>query len=103
LQPFTHGKGWSDIVGSNVVGWLEGHHYKHRFIVVTAHYAHLGKRGRHIFNGADDNASGVATILNLAQYLVEHGSQYSVIFVATMPKKRVSMEQKLLLPVHRCH
>jgi hypothetical protein len=45
LQPFSLSKGWSDIAGTNVVGWLEGRQYKDRFIVVTAHYDHLGKRG----------------------------------------------------------
>jgi len=83
FQPFTHSKGWSDIVGTNVLGWHEGRQHKQRFIVVSAHYDHLGKRAGHIFNGADDNASGVAAMLSLAQYIAEHGSQYSIIFVAT--------------------
>ena len=54
---------------ANVIGVIEGKHptKKKEHIIVTAHYDHLGKRGSDIFNGADDNASGTSTVLELAE------------------------------------
>lgn len=83
LRNFTVPIGWSKVTGSNVMGWLEGIRYTQRFIVITAHYDHLGSNGNSIYNGADDNASGVAAMLGIARYIAEHPSQYSIIFVAT--------------------
>jgi Zn-dependent M28 family amino/carboxypeptidase len=53
---------------SNVLGFLEGTDKKDEIIVLTAHYDHLGinKQGE-VYNGADDDGSGVATILELAE------------------------------------
>lgn len=83
VRSFTVKSGWSEVTGSNVLGWLPGDTYQERYIVVTAHYDHLGKSTRGIFNGADDNASGVAAMLSIAQYIAQYGSQYSIIFLAT--------------------
>ena len=54
-----------------------------RTFVVTAHYDHLGKKGHRIFNGADDNASGVAAMLEIARQLQPKQLQHTVLFVAT--------------------
>lgn len=60
------------IASKNVIGKLPGSDPKLRdeYIVYTAHWDHLGRnpnlKGDQIFNGADDNASGVATVLELA-------------------------------------
>ena len=69
--------------GVNIVGWLKGSQRAHQFIVVTAHYDHLGAKGRHIYYGADDNASGVAALLAVAGKISEIGLSHSVIFLAT--------------------
>lgn len=55
--------------GMNVIGYIEGVDplLKNEFVVVTAHYDHLGMRGNDIFYGADDNASGTAAVLEIAQ------------------------------------
>jgi hypothetical protein len=53
--------------GNNIVAYVEGKSKKDEFIIVTAHYDHLGKRGDEVFNGADDNASGTSTLLELAK------------------------------------
>ena len=56
----------------NVIGKLEGSdpQLKDEFVIYTAHWDHLGRhpemKGDQIFNGAVDNASGVAAILQLA-------------------------------------
>jgi Zn-dependent M28 family amino/carboxypeptidase len=73
--------------GSNVVGYLKGTREPDRYIVITAHYDHVGvgrpdERGDSIYNGADDNAAGAAAIVALAGYLREHPPAHSVIFVA---------------------
>jgi Zn-dependent M28 family amino/carboxypeptidase len=83
LQHFSFSKGWSEIVGANVLGWIEGNKKSDKFIIVSAHYDHLGHRGGKTFNGADDNASGVAALLSIAQYIADNGSHYSIVFVAT--------------------
>ena len=53
----------------NVVGLIEGSdpELSHETIVVGAHYDHDGARGDQIWNGADDNASGTAGLLELAE------------------------------------
>ncbi len=65
--------------GINVMGWLPGHPSNGEYIVVGAHYDHVGRGERfsmdnrgsgRIHPGADDNASGVAAMLELARILV---------------------------------
>jgi Zn-dependent M28 family amino/carboxypeptidase len=53
----------------NVIAKLEGSDSERRneFVVYTAHWDHLGKDGDQIFNGALDNASGVASVLEIAR------------------------------------
>lgn len=70
----------------NVVGWIEGNdeQLKNQYIVVGAHYDHLGVKKGQIYNGADDNASGSAAVIEMARWLYLHRSElkYSVIFCA---------------------
>lgn len=68
--------------GANVIGLRRGRASPERYIVVTAHYDHLGVRGGEIYNGADDNASGTAGILALARYFRDHPPENSIIFAA---------------------
>lgn len=57
---------------SNVVGVIPGVIKGKRAIVVSAHYDHLGNAGV-LYAGADDNASGVAVVLELARLLKQVG------------------------------
>lgn len=57
----------------NVVGVIEGKN-KDEFIGIGGHYDHLGSMNGEVFNGADDNASGTAAILEVARKLAS-GSQ----------------------------
>lgn len=50
----------------NVIGFIEGKKHPNEYIILSAHYDHLGKRGDEIFNGADDNASGSGMLLEIA-------------------------------------
>ena len=55
------------IRGENVLGYIEGTDLKNELIIITAHYDHLGKHDSLIFNGADDDASGVAGAMEIAE------------------------------------
>ncbi|MEI7595726.1 MAG: M28 family peptidase [Bacteroidota bacterium] len=67
----------------NIVGIIEGEIKPDSFIVVTAHYDHLGMLGKEVyFPGANDNASGVALLLNLGKYYSQHKPKYSIVFIA---------------------
>ncbi|MBX9575260.1 MAG: M20/M25/M40 family metallo-hydrolase [Caulobacteraceae bacterium] len=83
LQPFqaTSRRG-ATVNGVNVLGVIPGTRRGDRYIVVTAHYDHVGAPDGVIHNGADDNASGVATMLALAAELKRQAPEHSVIFVA---------------------
>ena len=76
---------WS---GTNILGLIPGTKVTDRYIVVTAHYDHVGVRDGHIYNGADDNASGVATMLELARRLKEKPPHMSVLIVALDGEER---------------
>ena len=66
----------------NVIAYIEGKR-KDSMIVLTAHYDHLGMMGkRTIFPGANDNASGVAMLLNLAKYYSKNKPEYTTVFIA---------------------
>lgn len=71
---------------TNVVGFIAGSSSR-KLIVITAHYDHVGvgkkdNSGDSIFNGADDNASGTATLLALAEYFSKNRPEHSLIFAA---------------------
>ena len=51
-------------------------------IIVCAHYDHLGRIGKAIFNGANDNASGVALLLALADTFQYIPTRYAIVFIA---------------------
>ena len=75
----------------NVIGKLEGDDPKLRdeYIIYTAHWDHLGRhpelQGDQIFNGAIDNASGVASVLQLAAAFTKLNppTKRSLLFMAT--------------------
>lgn len=66
-------KNTRSLVGENVLGYIEGSdpQLKEEVVIVTAHYDHLGKRGDAVYNGADDNASGTSTVLEISQAFAE--------------------------------
>lgn len=66
----------------NLVGYIEGENTD-SLIVLVAHYDHLGMMGDDaIFNGANDNASGVAMLLSTAKYYAKHKPKYTTAFIA---------------------
>ena len=69
-----------DIVTHNVIGCISG--LKKKSIIISAHYDHLGMMGKAIFPGANDNASGVAMLLSLANYFSDKSPKYNLVFIA---------------------
>ena len=66
----------------NLIGYVKGYQHPDSFIVYTAHYDHLGVMGKKTyFPGANDNASGVSVLLNLARYYKKNPSKYSIAFI----------------------
>lgn len=57
----------SDPSSENVIGYVEGTDLKDEYIVISAHYDHLGMHKGKIFYGADDDGSGTVALLELAQ------------------------------------
>ena len=71
----------------NVIGFLEGNEKKDEIVVISAHYDHLGMKstgsGDLIYNGANDNATGVAAVLALAEYFKsKNNNSRSILFIA---------------------
>ncbi len=68
--------------GVNVVGFIKGKERPDKYIVITAHYDHVGIKDGEIYNGADDNASGTAALLAIAKYFKKNKPKHSLIFAA---------------------
>ncbi|MGE5317628.1 MAG: M28 family metallopeptidase [Chloroflexota bacterium] len=70
---------------SNVIGYIPGTIVPDSFIVVTAHYDHIGMMGSEVyFPGANDNASGTAMILDLAKHYMADTNKLAcnIVFMA---------------------
>ncbi|MCB2106912.1 MAG: M20/M25/M40 family metallo-hydrolase [Rhodobacteraceae bacterium] len=92
-QSFTmKGPGGKDVAVKNIVGVLPGTNpaYAGQSVIVSAHYDHLGlgwpdvragDEGK-IHPGADDNASGVAAMMELARLLQDYKPERSIVFIA---------------------
>ncbi len=66
----------------NLIGYIEGTDNPDRFIVLTAHYDHLGVQDGEIYNGADDNASGTSGLLAAIRYFSQEQPENSILFIA---------------------
>jgi Zn-dependent M28 family amino/carboxypeptidase len=70
------------IRGVNIAAVCRGTGIARRAMVITAHYDHIGIRDGAIYHGADDNASGVVTLLALARHCRMVPWRHDAIFVA---------------------
>jgi aminopeptidase YwaD len=71
-------------ITQNLIGYIPGQAEPDSFYVFIAHYDHLGRMGRRTyFPGANDNASGVATVLDLARYYAANPEKayYTMVFI----------------------
>lgn len=76
---FQNRRDGEDYVGQNILGWIPGTEHPEHYLVLTAHYDHLGVVNGDIFNGADDNASGVAVLLAAARHFTANPPAHSVV------------------------
>ena len=100
LEPFCEGSFYqpfpadsaSGTVGRNVIGFVPSAVPSDKYVIITAHYDHLGVLDGNIYNGADDNASGVTVLLNLADMFgtmkkTRTGPDKNIIFAALDAKE----------------
>jgi len=78
---------------TNVLGVLEGTDKKNEWLVITAHYDHLGKKGDVIYYGADDDGSGTVSILEIAEAFVKakaagKGPRRSILFMTVSGEEK---------------
>jgi len=70
----------------NIIGFIEGTTLKEEFVIISAHYDHLGQKtegdGDLIYNGANDNATGVTAMIMLAEHFKSKKNSRSILFVA---------------------
>lgn len=64
----------------NVIAEVPGTSGSDLRMVVSAHYDHLGRRNGQIYNGADDNASGTAAVLEMARYFAASPPEHTIVF-----------------------
>ncbi len=87
-HPHDHVRTGEEVTGRNIIGFIDNK--KEETIVIGAHYDHLGYGSEgslsdsknEIHNGADDNASGVAALLSLAEKLQDKNLRTNVLFIA---------------------
>lgn len=71
--PFkSAGRGSTETNGTNLLAVVRGTREPDRYIVVSAHYDHVGVRNGQVYPGADDNASGTSSVLAIAAWLTAH-------------------------------
>ena len=85
----------TEIPAKNVVAMVEGTdaQLKNEYIVLSAHYDHIGTGSSpnpndSIYNGARDNAIGTTALLSAAQYLGQHPPKRSVLFIALTAEEK---------------
>lgn len=78
---FAHRRAEEEREGVNLMAYIEGQTVPDTFIVVTAHYDHLGVQDGEIYHGADDNASGTAALLEAARHFSAHPTDYSLLLL----------------------
>lgn len=79
---------------SNVIGIVEGSDKKDEYVMVTAHYDHIGKRNdTTIFYGADDDGSGTTGVLEMAEAFAQakakgHGPRRTMVFMTVSGEEK---------------
>lgn len=66
----------------NIIGYIEGTNKTDSTLIYCAHYDHLGGMGDVFFPGANDNAAGIAMLIELAKYYKSNPHRYNIIFIA---------------------
>lgn len=71
------GKEFNDYKGRNIIAKVSGTdpELKNQYVVIGAHFDHLGVTNGQIYNGAEDNGTGSGVLIELARLLKEHNIQ----------------------------
>ncbi|HEX4852268.1 MAG TPA: M28 family peptidase, partial [Puia sp.] len=72
---------------SNVIGYIEGTDLRDQWLVISAHYDHLGKKDSILYSGADDDGSGTTALIAIAEAFAKakergNGPRRSILFLA---------------------
>ncbi len=86
-------KGFIKANSTNVLAMLEGTDKKDEYVLLTAHYDHLGTRGDLIYYGADDDGSGTVAVLEMAEAFAKakaegHGPRRTIVFMAVSGEEK---------------
>jgi len=78
--------GESNADSENVIAYIRGSEKPDEFVVISAHYDHLGMDGEEVYNGADDDGSGTSAVLEIAQAFQKakkagYGPKRSILFL----------------------
>jgi len=89
-------------IGRNLIGLIPSKYYSDKYIVISAHYDHMGSLNGYIYNGADDNASGVTALLTIAEMFSRMrydnlGPNYNLIFALFDGKENSMIGSKKFL------
>ena len=93
LQRFNTYVRGTELEGANVIGYIEGYEQKGEALVISAHYDHFGMWNGITYPGADDNAAGVAALLEIAEAFVfmrniGYAPRRTVVFIAFDAKEK---------------
>ena len=77
----------------NVIAIIRGSEKPEEYVVITAHYDHLGVKGEEVYNGADDDASGTVAVLEIARAFKKaakdgYGPKRSIVFLHLTGEER---------------
>ncbi|WP_339916000.1 M28 family peptidase [Yeosuana marina] len=81
-QPFSFSEKGKSYQGVNILGLVKGTEYPNTYIVISGHYDHEGIKNGEIYNGADDDASGVSALFSFAEYFKLNPPKHSIILAA---------------------
>ena len=84
--PQAYFKGNAKFSSENVVAYIKGTEKPDEYVVISAHYDHVGVKGGKVYNGADDDASGTTAVLEIAKAFQKavkagNGPKRSVVFL----------------------
>lgn len=79
-QPFEAEHDGALLKGTNLIGRIRGSGTSDRVLLIGAHYDHFGVRDGKVLNGADDNASGVAVLLSIAERFAREQPVHDIVF-----------------------
>ena len=97
--PVEYFKSRSQNDSENVVAIIQGSEKPEEYVIISAHYDHIGVKGDQVYNGADDDASGTAAVLEIARAFEKaaiegFGPKRSIVFLNVTGEERGLMGSK---------